>query len=260
MTTLSDQLTKIDPDQRLLVLKGDPSKVWTHVFNEWEGVTHLVYEIDTSAYARERDEVITALATSMGITVIPVLGHTLYSVPDIIRKNGNAPTMTVAQWAKAAAKLPAPALPLPVPTSLPQIGPTPLPIQGFMPPGEWAPPSIDLNSTDFGGYRDTPPTCFLFPHSLNMDVPTPESLSLPPLEGPSLIPGGELVALARLSRLLEDKAWVAAFAKPGSSPAAVLSDFVEGEVWRSDAQGPAGKGERKERTGGSTFVLSMFLK
>lgn len=45
MTVLSEQLTKISPDQRLLVLKGDPTHVWEWVFNEWQGVTHLVYEI-----------------------------------------------------------------------------------------------------------------------------------------------------------------------------------------------------------------------
>lgn len=205
-----------------------------------------------------RDEAIVALATSLGITVIPVLGHTLYDVPSIIKKNSNAPTMTVAQWAKAAAKLPAPALPLPVPTSLPPMGPTPLPTDGFLPVGVWEPPAVDLNSTALGGYRSEPPTCFVPPLSLSTEVPTPESLSLPPLDAPSLIPGGETVALARLGRLLEDKEWVAAFAKPASSPAAVLSDFVEGPVWRSDAQGS--KGDKKEMTGGSTFVLSMFLK
>lgn len=45
MQVLSDQLAKINPDQRLVVLKGQPTKVWDWVFKEWEGVTHLVYEV-----------------------------------------------------------------------------------------------------------------------------------------------------------------------------------------------------------------------
>ena len=45
MQVLSDQLSKVNPDQLLVVLKGNPTKVWEWVFKEWEGVTHLVYEV-----------------------------------------------------------------------------------------------------------------------------------------------------------------------------------------------------------------------
>ncbi|KAL7412452.1 DNA photolyase [Mrakia frigida] len=213
MQVLSDQLTKINKDQRLVVLKGEPTKVWDWVFKEWEGVTHLVYEVDTSAYALQRDKQVLLLAKSLGITVVPVLGHTLYDVPSIIKKNNNAPTTTVAQWGKAAAKLPSPSLPLPVPTSLPPMGPTPLPTLGFLPLTEWKPP-LDINSIDLGGDRTSPPTCFLPPLSLTTTIPTPESLSLPPRTASPLVPGGELIALARLEKVLKNKEWIAAFSKP----------------------------------------------
>lgn len=138
------------------------------------------------------------------------------------------------------------------------MGAIPLPTLGFLPLTDWTPP-LDINSSDLGGYRTSPPTCFIPPHSLTTTIPTPESLSLPPRTESPLIPGGELVALARLEKLLKNKEWIAGFSKPNSSPAAVLSDFVEGEVWKSEGQGGV-KGKGKDLTGGSTSVLSMFLK
>lgn len=50
MTVFSNELTKINPSQRLVVLKGQPEKVWEWVFKEWNGVTHLVYEVVSSDF------------------------------------------------------------------------------------------------------------------------------------------------------------------------------------------------------------------
>lgn len=92
-----------------------------------------------------------------------------------------------------------------------------------------------------------------------MDVPTLESLALPVDELDSTIPAGEQAALDRLRRLCADTGWVAGFAKPKSSPAVAVENFLEGEMYRGESQGGQGSG-KKEKGGGSTFVLSPFLK
>jgi len=43
MSDLSSALTKLNPKQKLLVLRGSPEKVLPLVFREW-GITHLVFE------------------------------------------------------------------------------------------------------------------------------------------------------------------------------------------------------------------------
>lgn len=219
----------------------------------------LVCPQDTSAYARSRDEVIGALAKKHGIEVVPVLGHTLWSVPDVIRLNGNKPTTTFAQLAKATEKLPAPARPLPIPENLPDPGPILLPDDeaGFLGSGWIAP--IDLNGAELGGYRTSPPSCFDPSERSLTTVPSESSLGLPDDVDRS-IPGGESAALYRLQRLCSDPAWVAGFAKPKSSPAACVDDFMEGEIYRGEYQGTGGQAGSKTVGGGSTFVLSPFLK
>lgn len=172
--------------------------------------------------------------------------------------------MTFAQLSKAAAKLPPPARPLPVPAALPDPGPTTLPSAtdgaepcGFLGP-DWVPP-VDLNSAALGGYRATPPSCFAPDERTLTTVPSLASLSLPDGVEPS-IPAGEAAALHRIGRLCADPAWVAGFAKPKSSPAASVDDFLEGTMFRSADQGPRGKGGGERGGGGSTFVLSPYLK
>ena len=190
---------------------------------------------------------------------MPVLGHTLWSVPDVIRLNGNKPTTTFAQLAKATEKLPSPARPLPVPESLPDPGPVLLPDDeaGFLGPG-WVAP-VDLNGADLGGYRTEPPSCFDPAERTLTTAPSEASLGLS-ADVDRTIPGGESAALHRLQRLCADPAWVAGFAKPKSSPAACVDDFMEGEVYRGEYQGSSNKAGAQQVGGGSTFVLSPFLK
>lgn len=189
-----------------------------------------------------------------------MLGHTLYSVPDVVKLNHGQPTMTFAQVVKASKSLPAPARPIPPPETLPPPGPVLLPDDraGFLGEG-WVAP-VDLNSAELGGYRQTPPTCFSPSERTSTDVPMLESLALPVDELDSTIPAGEQAALDRLRRLCADPGWVAGFAKPKSSPALAVEDFLEGEMYRGESQGGQGSGKKEKGGGGSTFVLSPFLK
>jgi deoxyribodipyrimidine photolyase len=65
------------------------------LFKAWR-ITHLVFEKDTDAYARERDEEIKKLAEEAGVEVIIKYGRTLYD-PDELVKVNRGPTMTINQ-------------------------------------------------------------------------------------------------------------------------------------------------------------------
>jgi cryptochrome len=97
METLSAELTKLNVDQKLLVLRGKPELVLPMVWKEW-GITHLVFEKDSNAYARVRDEGILGLARDAGVEVVAVHGHHLYDPEVVVKVNGNKPTMTLNQW------------------------------------------------------------------------------------------------------------------------------------------------------------------
>lgn len=60
-------------------------------------ITHLVFEKDTDAYARERDEDIMEQAKNAGVQVIVKMGRTLYDPDDLVKKNGGKPTMSITQ-------------------------------------------------------------------------------------------------------------------------------------------------------------------
>jgi cryptochrome len=57
----------------------------------------LVFEKDTDAYGRERDEVVIRLAEKAGVEVIRVSGRTLWDSDEVVGMNGGKPTMTLAQ-------------------------------------------------------------------------------------------------------------------------------------------------------------------
>ena len=56
-----------------------------------------MFEKDTDAYARARDEEIKKLAEKAGVQVIMKVGRTLYDPDDLVKNNGNKPTMSISQ-------------------------------------------------------------------------------------------------------------------------------------------------------------------
>lgn len=56
-----------------------------------------MFEKDTDAYARERDEKIMGLAKEAGVKVIVRTGRTLYDPDELVRANGGKPTMSITQ-------------------------------------------------------------------------------------------------------------------------------------------------------------------
>jgi cryptochrome len=118
---LSASLTKLNPKQKLHLIREAPQTVLPKLFKLWK-ITHLVFEKDTDAYARDRDAGVAKLAKEAGVEVISRMGRTLYDPDELVRKNGNKPTVSMSQVQKAAAALGEPTTPIPAPTSLPDPG------------------------------------------------------------------------------------------------------------------------------------------
>lgn len=56
-----------------------------------------MFEKDTDAYARERDETVVRLAREAGVEVLIRVGRTLYDPDRLVRENGGRPTMSITQ-------------------------------------------------------------------------------------------------------------------------------------------------------------------
>ena len=59
-----------------------------------------MFEKDTDAYARERDEDIIKQAEEAGVEVIFRMGRTLYDPDELVKANGGKPTMSITQVQK----------------------------------------------------------------------------------------------------------------------------------------------------------------
>lgn len=66
------------------------------LFRAWK-ISHLVFEKDTDAYARDRDEKIIEMARELGVKVISRVGRTLYDPDELVKANGGKPTMSITQ-------------------------------------------------------------------------------------------------------------------------------------------------------------------
>lgn len=56
-----------------------------------------MFEKDTDAYARDRDEKVVELAKQAGVEVVVRMGRTLYDPDDLVKANGGRPTMSITQ-------------------------------------------------------------------------------------------------------------------------------------------------------------------
>ena len=83
------------------MIREAPQTLLPKLFKAWK-VTHLVFEKDTDAYARARDEQVSQLAKDAGVQVITKYGRTLYDPDELVRQNGNKPTMSITQVQKVS--------------------------------------------------------------------------------------------------------------------------------------------------------------
>jgi deoxyribodipyrimidine photolyase len=99
---VSQSITKLNPKSKLFVIREAPQTLFPKLFEAW-GITHLVFEKDTDAYGRSRDEEVAKLAQKAGVTVVTRSGRTLYDADELVRVNGG-PTMTITQVQKVFAQ------------------------------------------------------------------------------------------------------------------------------------------------------------
>jgi cryptochrome len=97
MSDISTHLTAINPKQKLHVVRGPPEKVLPRMWKSW-GITHIVWERDSTGYARDRDGRVRELAREAGVEVIDIAGRHLYDPEEVVKKHGGKPTMTLHSW------------------------------------------------------------------------------------------------------------------------------------------------------------------
>lgn len=205
---LSASITKLNPKSKLLVVREAPQTVLVKLFRAWE-ISHLVFEKDTDAYARSRDEKVMEIAKEAGVKVITKVGRTLYDPDELVRANGGKPTMSITQVQSASKKLPDIPRPIPTPKSLPDPGEASLDFDQLQPPR-----NPDFNSTQ----RTSEETSYanLAGPSADFAVPKMAELGLKPASTPHR--GGETLALATLTHIIKDEAYTATFSKPETAP------------------------------------------
>lgn len=210
---LSASITRLNKKSKLFVLREAPQTLFPRLFKAWD-VTHLVFEKDTDAYARDRDETVIKSAMEAGIEVVIRSGRTLWDSDDIVKANGGKPTMSTTQLQNAGKKLGAIAPPLDAPASLPDPGP--MPVDELDEKREEPPADPDFNAR-WRTLKDRGYTKIAGPRG-DFAIETLEELGFPEATTPHR--GGETAALARLDEVMRDVEYAATFRKPQTSPAA----------------------------------------
>jgi len=206
---LSESITKLNPTSRLFLIREAPQTLFPKLFRAWK-ITHLVFEKDTDAYGRERDQTIIAAAKDAGVKVIVKSGRTLWDSDELVAKNNGKPTMSITQVQTAGPKVGEIPKPIPAPRSLPDPGATPLDFDQERPSQQ---PDFQHDRTRADGSYSQ----LAGPNS-DFAIPTLQELGIP--EATSHIRGGEIEALKQLKTILDNKKYTATFAKPDTAPTA----------------------------------------
>lgn len=206
---LSKSITKLNPNSKLFVLREAPQSLFPKLFKAWR-VTHLVFEKDTDAYARDRDAVVIQAARDAGVQVVVRPGRTLWDSDGVVEKHGGKPTMSMAQLLDAGKKVGPIPRPISAPERLPDPGEMPVDFSRELP--ETRPDFNEERRTE----EDTAYKHIAGPNG-DFAIETMEELGFPSAMTPHR--GGETLALERLDRILADKRYTATFEKPKTSPA-----------------------------------------
>ncbi|KAK7416404.1 hypothetical protein QQX98_005220 [Neonectria punicea] len=206
---LSESITKLNPKSKLFVLREAPQTLFPKLFKAW-GATHLVFEKDIDAYARERDRIVIQAAKDAGVEVIIRSGRTLWDSDQVVAKHGGKPTMSISQLQAAGSKVGTINRPIPAPGHFPDPGEMPVHFERGQPE----------TNPDFNSERRTETdTAYSRIDGPNGDfaIETMEELGFP--SATTTHRGGEIIALRMLNDILADKKCTATFEKPKTSPA-----------------------------------------
>jgi cryptochrome len=207
---LSASITKLNPRSKLLVIREAPQTLFPKLFKAWK-ITHLVFEKDTDAYARDRDDNVMKLASEAGVKIVVKMGRTLYDPDELVRQNHGKPTMSISQVQAAGKKIGRIARPIAAPKSLPDPGCTDLIIEHETPEQEPDINAIQRNATESSYTSLAGPNGDFAP-------PTMEELGLKPATTPHC--GGETIALKMLDEIIANEEYTATFEKPKTAPTA----------------------------------------
>ncbi|KAJ3578605.1 hypothetical protein NPX13_g1961 [Xylaria arbuscula] len=205
---LSDSIQKLNPKSKLFVIREAPQTLFPKLFTAWKP-THLVFERDTDAYARERDKVVTDAATKAGVKVITRYGRTLWDSDEVVRKNGGKPTMSITQLQAAGHKVGEIPKPIPAPDYLPDPGEMPINFDHIQ-----RAETVDLNAPH-RSLVDKTYKSIAGPKG-DSAVETLEELGFPAATTPHR--GGETLALAQLEKVMADEKVRGYFSKAQDKP------------------------------------------
>ncbi|KAF2161709.1 hypothetical protein M409DRAFT_69523 [Zasmidium cellare ATCC 36951] len=208
---LSESITKLNNKSKLFVMREPAVTLLPKLFKTWK-ITHLVFEKDTDAYARDRDNQVMEMAKQAGVEVIVKSGRTLWDSDELVKANGGKPTMSSTQLQAAGAKAGEIARPIDAPKRIPDPGDMDLNIEQTKPK-----PEPDFNAK----YRDSEEASYssgIAGPKGDYSPPTIEELGMPAATTPHK--GGETVVLKMLEEILADEEYTGTFEKPKTSPAA----------------------------------------
>jgi cryptochrome len=173
-------------------------------------VTHLVFERDTDAYAKERDAAVTKAANEAGVKVVTRYGRTLWDSDEIVAKHDGKPTMSLNQLRAMGDKIGPIPRPIDAPKSLPDPGPMPVDFAKTEPKRK---PDINEKhrKTSEKAYTD------IAGPKGDFAVETLEELGFPAATTPHR--GGETHALKALDKIIANVQYISTFRKPQTSPA-----------------------------------------
>jgi cryptochrome len=207
---LSKSITKLNKKSKLFIMREAPQTLFPKLFKAWK-ITHLVFEKDTDAYARDRDSEVIKAAKAAGVKVIIKSGRTLWDSDKLVKKNHGKPTYSLGQVQAAGPRVGAIPRPIPAPKSIPDPGETKLDFEQQQPEQE-----PDYNSVS-RSHGDKSYERILGPNG-DFAVPTLEELGFSPAT--TAHRGGETIALGMLDKIIMDEKYTATFEKPNTAPTA----------------------------------------
>ncbi|KAL1585053.1 hypothetical protein WHR41_06181 [Cladosporium halotolerans] len=210
---VSASITRLNAKSKLFVLREPAVTLLPKLWKAW-GITHLVFEKDTDAYGRERDEKVKRMAEDAGVEVVVRSGRTLWDSEEVVKRNNGKPTMSLGQLQAAGAKVGEIERPIEAPKTLPDPGEMKLEeLEQKRPDGK-----EDINAHHRDDEEKSYSSGLAGPQG-DFSPPAFEELGLKPAT--TSIRGGESVILKRLEdRIFSDEAYVGTFEKPNTSPAA----------------------------------------
>jgi len=208
---LSQSITKLNKNSKLFVLREPAVTLLPKLFKAWK-ISHLVFEKDTDAYAKDRDAQIMEQARKAGVEVIVRSGRTLWDSDEVVKVNKGKPTMSISQLQAAGAKVGEIEPVVETPKSLPDPGDLELDIEQTQPKPDW-----DMNE-QFRDAKETSYSSGIAGPNNDFAVPTLEELGMKPATSPHK--GGETIVLKMLDSILADEDYTGTFEKPKTSPAA----------------------------------------